>query len=71
MYEHFAPDVDGWAVQVYRGRDFGLGKDDLLAQYEKRSKKPLIVSEYGVDAYNDPCGTEESSPCFKFATRTA
>ena len=67
MYEHFAPDVDGWAVQVYRGRDFGQDKDDLLAQYEKRSKKPLVVSEYGVDAYNDPCGTEEASPCFNFA----
>ena len=67
MYEHFAPDVDGWAVQVYRGRDFGHGKDDLLEQYEKRSRKPLLVSEYGVDAYNDPCGAQDNSPCFNFA----
>ena len=67
LYEHFAPQVDGWAMQVYRGRDFGTGRDDLLALYEEKSRKPLIVSEYGVDAYNDPCGDAESSPCDNFA----
>ena len=67
LYERFAPQVDGWAMQVYRGRDFGHGDDDFLKLYAHSSKKPLIVSEYGVDAYNDPCGDADSSPCFNFA----
>ena len=67
LYEHFAPQVDGWAMQVYRGRDFGTGNNDFLALYQEKSRKPLIVSEYGVDAYNDPCGDAEHSPCYNFA----
>ena len=67
LYEKFAPQVDGWAMQIYRGRDFGTGDNDFLQLYEKHSVKPLVVTEYGVDAYNDPCGESETSPCYNFA----
>jgi hypothetical protein len=60
------PSLDVWGVQIYRGRDFGTGKEDFLANYEKGTTfnaegdavevKPLLVLEYGIDAYNDPCG---------------
>lgn len=67
QFEHLAPQVDAWGLQIYRGKDFGRGDDDFLANYESKTKynargerinavKPIIVVEYGVDAYNDPCG---------------
>ena len=38
---------DVWGVQPYRGATFG----DLFRTYI--SEKPLLVTEYGMDAYND------------------
>ena len=38
---------DVWGIQPYRGETFG----NLFSSYV--SDKPLIVSEYGMDAYND------------------
>lgn len=29
--------------------------------YRGESQKPMIVTEYGVDAYNDPCGWPENN----------
>ena len=28
------------------------------------STKPVLMTEYGVDAYHDVCGTNPESPCF-------
>ncbi len=63
-FEKFAPDIDAWGIQIYRGKNFGSGDADFLAEYSKVSQKPLIVTEFGVDAYNDPCGNSETSPCY-------
>jgi len=37
-----------WATQVYNGRSF----NNFLQQYAAISSKPLIVSEFGIDAYD-------------------
>jgi len=37
-----------WAAQLYRGRSFG----SLFSQYETVSAKPLLVTEFGMDAYD-------------------
>jgi len=41
--------LDLWSVNVYRGCTFGT----LFHDYATASKKPLFLSEYGIDAYND------------------
>jgi len=57
------PDMDVVAVQLYRGKSFG----SYFSQYAAVSDKPLLVGEYGVDAFNDPCGWPgASSPCFNY-----
>jgi hypothetical protein len=43
------PNLDVWSVQVYRGSSFG----SLLGDYAAASDKPLIITEYGIDAYDD------------------
>jgi beta-galactosidase/beta-glucuronidase len=42
------PDVDLWAVQIYRGPSFYT----LFAEFAAKSAKPMIISEFGVDSYN-------------------
>lgn len=40
--------LDFWALQVYRGTGFGTFFDD----YAARSTKPLVITEFGYDAYD-------------------
>jgi hypothetical protein len=40
--------VDLWAVQLYRGRSFG----NFFTQYRNASTKPVLITEYGIDAYD-------------------
>jgi hypothetical protein len=65
LYDKFAPDLDLYCVQLYRGRTFG----GYFSNYKQATSKLLLVSEYGVDAYNDACGWAESdhSPCHNIA----
>jgi hypothetical protein len=46
--------LDVWSVQVYRGNTFGTLFDD----YAAASSKPLLISEYGIDAYDDQAQAE-------------
>jgi len=43
------PNLDVWSVQVYRGSSFG----SLFSDYAAVSEKPLVITEYGIDAYDD------------------
>ena len=48
------PNLDVWSVQVYRGSSFGT----LFSDYAAVSQKPLVITEYGIDAYDDQNGDE-------------
>ncbi|MCU0521705.1 MAG: hypothetical protein MUF84_13565 [Anaerolineae bacterium] len=48
------PSLDVWSVQAYRGASFG----SLFADYAAVSTKPLVITEYGIDAYDDGAGEE-------------
>lgn len=53
------PEMDAWAMQLYRGQSFGA----YFSQFSQNSAKfpkPLLITEYGVDAFNDPCGWPET-----------
>jgi len=49
--ERFAPAVSAWGLQLYRGPTF----TNAFSTFESASNRGLLVTEYGVDAYNDPC----------------
>lgn len=69
LYEYLLPDMDMWSMQLYMGKSFG----DYFINYQKESSKPLVVTEYGVDAYNDPCGWPENDQvpvCFNMWARS-
>lgn len=42
------PLTDVWAINAYRGITFG----DLFTRYAQRSTKPMMLGEYGADAWN-------------------
>lgn len=46
--------LDVWSVQVYRGISFF----NLFSDYAAVSSKPLLILEYGIDAYDDRYGNE-------------
>lgn len=48
VVSNWAPSVDVWALQLYRGWTF----TDALSQWAQISMKPLIVGEYGADSYS-------------------
>jgi uncharacterized repeat protein (TIGR01451 family) len=48
------PNLDVWTVQVYRGLSF----ETLFTDYAAASSKPLVITEYGIDAYDDRNGDE-------------
>lgn len=48
-YEKNTTHLDVWSVQLYRGKDFG----DFFKEYQNVSTKPLLVLEFGIDAYDD------------------
>ncbi len=46
--------IDMWASNVYRGYELG----DFFTTYAGKSEKPLFVSEYGIDAWDNVNGQE-------------
>jgi hypothetical protein len=59
---HVAKHMDAWTAQVYRGKSFG----DFFDTMGNATDKPVLLTEYGVDAYHDACGTpgRGDDPCF-------
>ena len=53
-YDASMTHLDFWALQVYRGHAFG----NFFADYEVRSTKPLVITEFGYDAYDAANGAE-------------
>jgi len=49
--------LDIWSLNLYRGCDFG----PLFTQYTAGTKRPLFVSEYGIDSYNDQTMKEDDT----------
>ncbi len=49
--------VDIWGVDAYRGSSFG----NLFTDYVSRSSKPLLMTEWGCDAWNGTTGTEDQA----------
>jgi hypothetical protein len=45
---------NAWCVQVYRGNTFGT----LFTDYAAASAKPLLVTEFGMDAYDERISAE-------------
>ena len=55
-----APNVDAWTAQVYRGGSFGTFFEGM----GNSTAKPVLLTEYGVDAYHDECGEGKHTPCY-------
>jgi len=55
-----APHLDAWTAQVYRGKSFG----DFFEAMGNATSKPVLLTEYGVDAYHDECGSSTEDPCY-------
>ncbi len=51
-YLSIASHVDCWGLQIYRGASFG----SLFTQWESISTKPMFLSEFGTDAYDNRIG---------------
>ena len=47
-YETVVPFLEVWGVNAYRGSTFG----SLFNDFQTVSGKPLVILEYGIDAYN-------------------
>ena len=56
-YDSVMTNLNCWAVQMYRGSNFGT----LFASYGAASTKPLLVTEFGLDAFNATTGQEYSN----------
>lgn len=54
-YDSSVSDMDIWSVQLYRGKSFG----DLFTSFAGKSSKPLLLTEFGCDAYNGTIGSED------------
>ncbi|MEW6419257.1 MAG: LamG-like jellyroll fold domain-containing protein [Nitrospirota bacterium] len=53
-YNAFVPSLDIWGANIYRGNTFG----SLFSEYNEVSSKPLVILEYGIDAYDNVHGNE-------------
>jgi hypothetical protein len=51
------PYLDVWGVTAYRGRTF----TDLFTTYPARSRKPLWIAEFGLDAWDAEHGREDAA----------
>ncbi len=47
-YDSAMEHLDFWSMQIYRGESMG----SLFTQYRSASSKPLVITEFGMDAYD-------------------
>eukprot|EP00457_Paulinella_chromatophora_P003193 gb/GEZN01003199.1/.p1 GENE.gb/GEZN01003199.1/~~gb/GEZN01003199.1/.p1 ORF type:complete len:603 (+),score=93.37 gb/GEZN01003199.1/:131-1939(+) len=64
QFERYAPHIDGWGAQIYRGYTFGSNGTDFLANLGSNSTKVQLITEFGVDAYKDSCGWSGEKICW-------
>jgi RHS repeat-associated protein len=48
-YEPLTPNLDSWGANIHRGASFGT----LFNDFKKASSKPLIITGFGIDAYDE------------------
>lgn len=53
-YELSMGNLDFWSMQIYRGESMG----SLFSQFRSASNKPLLITEFGMDAYDARVGGE-------------
>ncbi len=63
-YEASVPSLNIWGANVYRGNSFG----NLFSTYQAASSKPLLITGYGIDAYNDTTMTEDQNVQASYAS---
>jgi len=54
LFDKIMTSIDFWAIQVYRSTTFGT----FFEEYETASNKPVVLTEYGYDAFDNNAGTE-------------
>ncbi len=54
LFDDTLKSIDFWAIQVYRSTTFGTFFDE----YETASSKPVVLTEYGYDAFDNNTGAE-------------
>eukprot|EP00808_Paulinella_micropora_P002770 g69914.t1 len=64
QFEKYAPHIDGWGAQIYRGYTFGVNGSDFLKNMAGNSSKLQLITEFGVDAYKDTCGWSGDLLCW-------
>jgi hypothetical protein len=65
MVNSICTNIDVWCFNVYRGNSF----QDLFIQWRSISTKPMIIGEFGADAYNHAISNEDQGMQSHFDTR--
>ncbi|MBN1410294.1 MAG: hypothetical protein JW969_05580, partial [Spirochaetales bacterium] len=53
--------VDIWGLQIYAWDALTVGNEETMEEWIKISSKPMLVSEYGADAWNSNTHQEDQS----------
>ena len=56
--------LDAWGATIFRGRSF----EGAFDQFRERSSKPLVVTEFGVDAWDNERGAEDEGTQAEWAS---
>lgn len=56
--------VDAWGATIFRGRSF----EGAFDQFRERSSKPLVVTEFGIDAFDTNAGAEDEVAQAEYAS---
>jgi len=56
--------LDLWGITAYRGKSFGTLFSDMAAA----TTKPILLAEFGKDAYNDTTHAEDQAMQARYVT---